>query len=426
MMADLAPHQWDAFKKLHNGSILRGGVGSGKTRVAMAYYVHEEAPRDIIVITTAKKRDSVDWETEAAHFGIGKTPDATLAGVLTVDSWNNIGRYTDVRGAFFVFDEQRLVGSGMWSKSFIQIAKANHWIMLSATPGDTWLDYVPVFIANGFYRNRTEFKREHCVYSHYGKYPKLERYIGLSKLVRQRNDILVEMPYKRHTTRKNVIVPVDYDVDIFELVTKKRWHPWENRPIKDAGELFALMRKVVNTDPSRLGAVQELMKKHPKLIVFYNFDYELEMLRTLPSSLLTTESLSGFDGLDARPSPETLSESSTTQGSQATSSSSFALSEWNGHRHDPIPNTDRWVYLVQYVAGAESWNCTDTDAMCFFSLTYSYKNYHQAHGRIDRMNTPFTDLYYYTLLSNSLIDKAVAKSLGMKKSFNESDFGPMY
>lgn len=399
MLPDLRPHQSEAFRKLHNGSILRGKVGIGKSRVAMAYYVHAEAPKDIIVITTAKKRDSVDWETEAAHFGIGKAKDATRAGVLTVDSWNNIGKYVDVEGAFFVFDEQRLVGSGMWSKSFIKIAKHNHWIMLTATPGDTWLDYIPVFIANGWYKNRTEFKREHCVYNTYGKYPKVERYIGLGKLNKYRNHILVEMPYEMHTTRENVIVPVEYDEDIWHLITKKRWHPYENRPIKDAGELFHLMRKVVNTDPSRIEAVLCLMKKHPKLIVFYNFDYELEMLRGLFSRTQTLET-----------------------SKQESTPSTFSIAEWNGHRHEPIPDSDNWVYLVQYVAGAEGWNCTETDAMCFFSLTYSYKNYHQAHGRIDRLNTPFSTLYYYTLLSTALIDRAVAKALGHKKNFNESEF----
>lgn len=384
MAVDLYPHQRTAISKLANGKILCGGVGTGKSLTAAAYYMEREAPKDVYVITTAKKRDSLDWDREFVKFGVGTRRDATVAGMLTVDSWNNIGKYEDVKDAFFIFDEQRLVGAGAWSSKFIKIAKHNHWILLSATPGDTWMDYIPVFIANGFYKNRSEFKREHVVYNTFSKFPKVDRYIQTGKLVRYRNSILVDMPYVRHTVRRSVSVPVTYDVGLFEQVLKGRWNPFEERPVKDVAELFILLRKVAYGDPSRLAAVRDLIRKHPRLIVFYNFDYELMSLRSLADEV--------------------------------------TVAEWNGHKHEEIPDTERWVYLVQYVAGAEGWNCITTDAMVFHSMTYSYKNWHQAHGRIDRLNTPFTELFYYTLKSEAVIDTVVARSLKTKKSFNESSF----
>lgn len=379
MNVKLRPHQREALKKLKNGNILWGGVGTGKSRVALAYYEKHEKPKNLIVITTAKKRDSLDWEGEASLYGIGKAKDATVSGVLTVDSWNNIDKYSGLRDTFFIFDEQRLVGSGVWTKAFLRIARHNPWILLTATPGDNWLDYIPVFLANGFYKNRTAFKREHVIYSAYAKFPKVERYVGVNRLVRLRNQILVEMPYDNQTVRHGKTITVDYDPAKFEQVFKHRWNPYEDRPARDLGELYYLMRRVVSEDSSRVEAVRKLSKKHPRLIVFYNFNFELDALREL--------------------------------------SSQVTVAEWNGHKHEPIPSTDRWVYLVQYVAGSEGWNCTSTDAMVFYSLTYSYKNFEQAHGRIDRMNTPFTDLWYYSLRSNSYIDRAVWKSLKAKKNF---------
>lgn len=381
-MPDLYPHQKTALEKIKNGSILWGGVGSGKSRVAMAYYCANESPRNIVVITTAKKRDSLDWEEEAAAWSVGKEA-SVIHGSLTVDSWNNIANYVDVKDAFFVFDEQRLVGSGAWTKAFIKIAKANRWIMLSATPGDTWLDYIPVFVANGFYKNRTEFKREHVIYATFAKYPKVDRYVGVGRLVKHRNDILVRMPYLRETVRHDQKVSVQYDVAAMERIRKDRWNVYEERPIRDVSELFAVSRKVANLDSSRLAFIRELLRKHPRLIIFYNFNYELERLREL-----------GLDG-------------------------SFEVREWNGHNHDPLPTGEAWVYLVQYTAGAEGWNCVTTDAMCFYSLPYSWKLWEQAHGRIDRLNTSYTDLYYYILKSSSWIDSSIWKALMSKKSFNE-------
>jgi len=381
---ELKPHQKLALTQLDNGMILWGGVGSGKSRVAVAYYMEKERDKDIYVITTAKKRDSLDWNREFAGEAVGTEADATVAGILTVDSWNNIGKYAEVEEAFFIFDEQRLVGSGRWVKSFLKIAKKNRWILLSATPGDTWLDYIPVFVANGFYKNRTEFKREHVVYSAFTKFPKVDRYLGEAKLLRLRARILLHMDYPKLTIRHSVTKWVEHNEDLLREVIKKRWNIYKNLPIRDVAELFTVMRKIVNSDPSRVKAIRAILSSNPKVVVFYNFDYELDALRRLQD---VTE-----------------------------------VAEWNGHRHEDIPSTDSWVYLVQYVAGAEGWNCVETDTIVFYSLTYSYKNWEQAHGRIDRLNTPFIDLYYYTLRSKSVVDNAVWRSLKSKKNFNVGKF----
>lgn len=384
-MVELRPHQLDALEMLSNGQILWGGTGSGKSLTGVAYYMKNEAPRDVYVITTARKRDSVDWEGEFAHFGVGKAKNATVAGVLTVDSWNNIQKYIEIQDAFFIFDEQRLVGSGAWVRAFLKIVKTNRWIMLSATPGDTWMDYIPVFIANGWYKNRTEFKIEHVIYNYYGRFPKIERYVNVNKLTKLRNKVLVEMPFERHTTRIVHEVDVDFDFALQKRILKDRWNIYKDRPLRDAGEMFAALRRLVGTDPSRSKALLEIYKRHSKVIVFYNFDYELDIMRELLKA------------------------------------NNVVYSEWNGHKHEEIPETESWVYLVQYSAGSEAWNCVKSDTIIFWSLTYSYKSYQQASGRIDRLNTPYRTLHYYVLKSKSFIDFHIWHKIDSKKSFNESD-----
>lgn len=457
MPVELHAHQKEAVEKLHNGCILYGGVGVGKTITSLGYYFTKvcggeinkwgsmQTPKDVYVITTAKVRDSKGFELQAAHMGVHEDRSISTNGVsITVDSWNNLHKYVGVKDAFFIFDEQRVVGYGAWARAFIKIARDNEWILLSATPGDTWMDYIPVFIANGFYRNKTDFIDQHVIWTPRVKYPKVLRYQNVGALVRARNDVLVHMPFERHTVRHPLDIWCEYDEDAFERAVKKRWHVYENRPLRDVSELFGVMRKIVNSDSSRLESVRSLLQKHPKLIVFYNFDYELEMLRALGQELSTTGSstpkLERKSGNSNPSSPNqgqespsqstssspSLAANSTTVSSPGKKSGSeptgtFSVAEWNGHKHQEIPTTDRWLYLVQYRAGAEGWNCIDTDAICFYSQTYSYRDWWQAHGRIDRINTKFTDLWYYHLVSRSVIDKAIRKALKAKKSFNERD-----
>lgn len=404
---ELYDYQLAAVEKMKNGCILCGGVGSGKSRTALAYYYlqndgaveclmgledyipMDDPPKDLYIITTARKRDTLEWEGELSPFLLSAHEDLDLYHdhKVVVDSWNNIKKYAETKNAFFIFDEQRVIGSGAWVKAFLKIAKSNDWILLSATPGDTWEDYIPVFVANGFYKNRTEFIREHVVYSRFTKYPKIDKYINTGKLIRLRNSILVNMDFRRQTVSHHEDVFVKYDISKYKDAGRTRWDPFKDEPIVNAAGLCYVWRKLVNTDDSRQVALLQILEKHPKAIIFYNFDYELEILK------------------------------------EVCAGNGYEVAEWNGHKHQPVPDSGkRWTYLVQYNAGAEGWNCIKTDTIIFFSQNYSYKIMQQSAGRIDRLNTPYKDLYYYHLKSRSGIDLAISRALKDKKDFNESRY----
>ena len=396
----LYDYQLDAVKRIKNGCILCGGVGSGKSRTSLAYYytqcggkvntdkrVPMKHPKDLYIITTARKRDTLEWRGEMIPFQLSDIPERnSYDNKIVVDSWNNVQKYKDVKKSFFIFDEQRVVGSGAWVKAFINIAKSNEWILLSATPGDTWQDYIPVFIANGFYRNKTEFIREHVVYSRFSKFPKVDRYLNIKKLIKLRDDILVDMDFKRQTIAHHEDVSVSYHIDSYKQINKFRWNIFEGEPIENASELCYILRKLINTDPSRAERVKDIFEQHNRVIIFYNFDYELDILRNINYG------------------------------------SNVEIAEWNGHKHEPVPDTKRWVYLVQYTAGAEGWNCITTNCIIFYSQNYSYKILHQSCGRIDRLNTPYKELYYYHLKSKAPIDLAIARALKNKKNFSERKY----
>lgn len=393
----LYDYQFKAVSQMRNGCILNGGVGSGKSRTGLYYYFKEQGgsinpdyipmknPKDLYIITTAMKRDSLEFEGELSPFQLStKSEFNYYKNKVIIDSWNNIKKYKDITNAFFIFDEDRVTGTGVWVKSFLKIAKANDWIILSATPGDTWEQYIPVFIANGFYKNKTEFTREHIVYSRYAKYPKIDRYINTGRLIRLRNRILIDMDFSRHTIPQHEDVYVKYDIQKYKDTMRTRWDPFKDEPIQQASGLCYALRRIVNSDESRQVALLELFEKHPRMIIFYNFDYELDILKGL------------YYGPDVD------------------------IAEWNGHAHMPVPVSDRWVYLVQYTAGCEGWNCIKTDTIVFYSQNYSYKVMAQAAGRIDRLNSPFEVLYYYHLKTRSGIDLAISKALSEKRKFNET------
>ena len=399
----LRDYQLEAIQKMKTGCILNGGVGSGKSLTSLSYYYMQNGgsttfltggkhkkmkdPKDLYIITTARKRDTMEWEGELSHFLLSTNPDTSAyKNKVIVDSWNNVKKYKEVKGAFFIFDEQRVVGSGEWVKSFLKIAKTNEWILLSATPGDTWLDYIPVFIANGFYKNKSEFLREHAVFARYSKFPKVEKWVGAGRLSRYRRMILVDMKFQRKTVQHHEDVYVDYDIATYKDVIKSRWDIYKQEPIVNAGGLCYTLRRLVNSDPSRSAKLLDIFKQHPKMIVFYNFDYELDILKSLDYGKNVT------------------------------------VAEWNGHKHESTPTKGKWVYLVQYTAGAEGWNCISTDTIVFYSQNYSYKIMHQSAGRIDRLNTPFEDLYYYHLKTRSSIDISIARAIKEKKNFNEKGF----
>lgn len=377
MVAKLYSHQEEALGLLQSGKVLVGGVGSGKSRVGASWALSQADPKKIVVITTARKRDSLEWEGEFAVFGVN-------CDEVMIESWNNVSRFADYTDHVFIFDEQRVVGSGAWVKSFLKISKHNLWILLSATPGDVWLDYVPLFIANGFYRNRTDFSEQHIIWDRFAKYPKVKRYVNTGLLEARRRKILVPMPAERHTRRNRAYISMKYDKETYDAIAKKRVDPWTGEPYKNAGGVCYGLRKCVNSDRSRVEHIRLLAKRRKKLIVFYNFDYERDILLTLRDE--------------------------------------FTVAEWNGHNHEPIPATDSWVYLVQYTAGAEGWNCIKTDTIVFYSLNYSWKVLEQAEGRIDRINTPFTDLRYFYLFSESGIDSAIREAVRKKGVFNERIF----
>lgn len=400
MAVNLYEEQKKAVQMLKPGSILVGGVGTGKSITSLAFYYEKICkgkvprtgsgdvrpmiePTDLYIITTAKKRDSLEWDEELAKFMLHRGEGDIK---VVIDSWNNIKKYVNVFGAFFIFDEQRLVGTGAWTKAFWKIAKRNRWILLTATPGDNWSDYGPAFVANGFYRNITDFREQHVVYDPYKDYPSVKKYLNTAKLEKNRKQIVVPMDVSKTAIRHDEWVKVGYDEYTYGYVKDNLWDIYKSEPIRNGGVLCYILRRVVNSDPRRLAAIGNILANHPRAIVFYNFDYELALLEDF---CLKT---------------------------------GVGYAQYNGHVHENLPEEESWLYLVQYTAGCEGWNCTETDTIIFYSQNYSGKVMEQAAGRIDRVNTIHTDLFYYHIFSEADIDKSIKSAVSKKRNFNMRNY----
>lgn len=242
-----------------------------------------------------------------------------------------------------------------------------------------------VFIANGFYRNKSEFEYYHIVYNPRTTFPQVLQYINVELLIQHRDELLVDMDFKRKTTSHHEEIAVRYDGELITQVIKTRQN-LEGEPIENAAQFCSVLRQITFSDESRVVALLELIEKHPTAIIFYNYDFELDILKSIDY---------GDD---------------------------IEIAEWNGHKHEPVPTSSKWVYLVNYAAGAEGWNCITTDTIIFYSQNYSWRIMNQAQGRIDRLNTPYMNLWYYHLVSRSPIDRAITRALKAKGKFNEGRF----
>lgn len=401
----LFPYQEDALKRMHNGCILCGGTGTGKSITSLAYIYTKElhgsiklngkgewkppkVNKDIYIITVASKRDKGEWEDELCRFGLSTDISRSVNGIkVTIDSWNRIQHYKKVYGAVFIFDEDKVTGSGKWAKTFLYISRRNRWIILSATPGDKMIEYLYVFLANGFYKNKQEFIAKHVIRKPYVPYFDIQDYIRKPVLEKHRREVLVIMKRDTDISIVNHNIVCDYDRKKYKDVWARRWDIYEQKPIEETGKLLSLIRRVVNEDPDRVLKLKSVLAHQAKVIIFYNYNFELEILRKVCSEL------------------------------------HFTIGEHNGQKHTEVPNTKKWVYICQYNSAGEGWNCVTTNQMIFYSLSYSYKAMKQAAGRINRINTSFKELHYYILQSKAPIDVAILRALSQKRDFNERAFG---
>ena len=404
----LKPFQENCLERLSTGKVLAADTGAGKSIMSLAWYLSKECASDehslksgakawtlyhgspdLYIITTPKKRDSEEWESDLSKFNLVKGRNSKEMGEVNIfiDSWNNIKKYTEIKNSVFIFDEQRAVGSGTWAKSFVKIAKQNHWIMLSATPGDTWSDWCPLMIAKGYYPNRTAFFNKHAVYNPYVKYREIIRWDNTDELEYYRSKMLVTCRMEKKTTRhfEEVIADCSNKYEV-KRAYKERTNPKTGEPFKSASELCAYTRNIINTDPTRSAVGLKIIQMYDRIIIFYTLTDELEGIKW------------------------------------ACNKAGRKMYFYNGEIHDQVPTGNNWAYIVQYTAGSEAWNCTTCNAMLFWDLTYSYKQFKQATGRIDRLNTPYSDLYYYAIRSYMPLDLAIRRALREKKDFNSRGF----
>ena len=379
-MVELYDYQKEALTRMRDGSILCGKVGSGKSLTGLTYYLENHKDKPLYIITIAKKRDDKEWQDDLTLLGID--------GV--VDSWNNINKYIDIQDCFFIFDEQRAVGTGSWGKAFVKIARRNKWIMLTGTPGDVWMDYISVFLAHEFFKNKSHFIDRHVEYKPFSNFPQIKRYHYVEELERYRRRIIVPMRDTRTTQIHKVYVNCSHDKEFYNSVIKERMNPYTGQPIMNASEFTQVIRRIVNESPRRIENAKIHIESNPRIIVFYNYMYELDILKQLCFDL------------------------------------GREYYQWNGRKHEPIPDKDEWVYLVQYTAGAEGWNCITTDVELFYSLNYSYRIMEQSEGRINRVNTPYEELHYFYLKTPDTIDDAIQRSIKRKGKFNERNWARQF
>lgn len=144
-------------------------------------------------------------------------------------------------------------------------------------------------------------------------------------------------------------------------------------------------RQLCNSKDKQQAFIDLINSINDRVVVFYNFDSELDTLKTLVKD---------------RP-----------------------IAEVNGHTNTEqiYHDNDNCVLFVQYQAGARGLNLQDGNKIIYYSLTLSSDLFEQSKKRIHRIGTKYP-CFYWILQTKDSVEESIYKSLNRQEDYNEELF----
>lgn len=387
--------QRQLLNSIEENYIIAADTGTGKTMMAIHHYLKHNTGEPLLILAPPQKIKEGGWQREldfvASHYNIEIPYDIISYGVLSK-------RWKEYKDWFLVMDECHYVKNptSQRGKAAINLTKqSTNFLLLSATPSSNgWGDTIAYMIMFGYYKNKTQFLKEHAVYNRidYGNGP-------VNVVSDYRDQEKLQKLYQSFSIKLAKEDCLDLPPLVFEKVHFKPSKEY-NIIKKDrvlGEELFDNISKLQHglrfyaNQADKLKYTEMLLEgTEENVIIFYNYKQENEELKKIAKKLKKK------------------------------------VFEVSGSKTN-LPDKEKWtslknsVTIVQYQAGAAGIELQYANIVIFHTPTYSYQDYEQALGRAYR-NGQTKKVTVYQYITKNTIETSIYQALAAKKDFTEELF----
>lgn len=394
----LYEYQKKVIDKADSSWLFALGTGTGKTILSIHHYLKHYNGESLLIIAPAQKVLEGGWDREvqrvANFYNIQIQYDVMSYGVLA-KKWNLY------KGWFVIFDECHYVKNptSQRGKAALNLTRiSTNFSLLSATPSSNgWADTINYMLMFNFYRNKTQFIKEHAIHE--------TKFFGqkqIKVIADWKDQDKLKMLYQSISTKLSKDDCLDLPPLIFEdvyfkvskeyeIIRKKRVLETENGPIAydTVMKLQHGLRFYAN-QKDKLSYTEMLAEStNENIVIFYYYQQEKDdLVKVLAKNKKIYEVSGKVNHLPSR-------------------------DQW-----DELKNT---VTLVQYQAGAAGIELQYCNLVIFYTPTFSFQDYDQALGRAYR-NGQTKKVTVYRYITKKSVEEHVYRSLAEKKDFTESLF----
>lgn len=393
-ISKLYPKQLEILKQIKDYSLLPLGTATGKTLIALHYYINNHLDKPLVIYCPLAKYLEGGWVSE---FNSLKSKYNLITKDITVVPYSQINKYAVADNSFVILDEAHYVKNPMAkrSKAIREILNNKPFIMLSATPGTKVEDYCHYLMLWNKFKYKTHFENEFLIKDSLmlgsRKIPVVKGYKNLDKF----SSILKQHSTSRLTVNDIVELPELILKDVSLTPSKEYKDIKKNRILKLDNDVILLdtqiklctyLRQYVSPKEkiSHLeDIVSECKQLNENLLIFYNFKSELrEIEKIVKIDYLINGDVKIF------PSKE------------------------------DFKNLNSKITVVQIRAGGTGIELQYNSQVLFYSPTYSYQDYEQALGRAYRpgQNKKVLVRRFNTI---NTIEADVWEAIKNKKDFDE-------
>lgn len=390
--------------------IFAADTGTGKTVMALAHYDKHAYLKPLLILAPASKVQTGDWDREIKEYFAGRfVPEYEIWSYEKFSRVPSIAQYKKTgdrgvwrdwlnrhpRGFAMIADEVHKAKnpqSGVGKRVFEVAAACDVFLGLSATPlPNGWIDAANYFKIFKFTQNITAFKKRYCNIQTYKGFPEIVGYYHEGELQSNWNHIAKPLSKQMALDLPPITtVPISLPAGPNYIKVQKERLFGDKFLDNPSALMHALRQSIIEPKVVWLNSFLEGVSDN--VVIFYNYVEERQQILAMIKK----------------------------------SHKRRQVFRQDGEKHE-VPGKDKWgglrrtITLAQYQSGSTGIELTYAATTVYFSPTYSYSNYEQSIGRIERHGQS-KKMTLYLLCAPTTLEKDVWAALRNKKDFQEKQW----